>query len=177
MDWLKVGIGALLGGAIAAAVTALLVIYFDKPAASSGDGTGIESGAVVAFDGSSSCPSGWSSYTKAASRVIVGAADSSPGKGSDGKALSAHKTGTSAGQETVTLAASNLPPHTHQYQDIYFSSDGGAVSVPNSFGSGSKTDNNNKGYQMTRTTIADKATPTAISNMPPFIALIYCVKS
>ena len=176
MDWIKVGIGALLGGAIAAGITALLVIYFDKPAASSGDGSGIESGAVVAFEGTSSCPAGWNSYSKAASRVIVGAAESSPGKGADGKALSAHKAGTNGGQETVTLAADNLPPHTHQYNDIYFSSDGGAVSVPNSFGSGSKTDNNNKGYQITRTTNTEKTTPAATSNMPPFIALTYCVK-
>ncbi|MCC3304698.1 hypothetical protein [Sneathiella sp. HT1-7] len=33
MDWIKVGISALLGGAVAAAITAFLVIYFDKPAA------------------------------------------------------------------------------------------------------------------------------------------------
>ena len=141
MDWIKIGAGALIGGAVAAVITALLVIYFDKPAASpGGDGTGIESGAVVAFEGASSCPSGWSVYTKA-------------------------------------LAADNLPPHTHQYNDIYFSSDGGTVTVPKNFGSGSKTDNNNKGYQITRTTNAEKTTPAAISNLPPFIALTYCVKS
>ena len=158
MDWIKIGAGALIGGAVAAVITALLVIYFDKPAASpGGDGTGIESGAVVAFEGASSCPSGWSVYTKAESRVIVGAAGSSPGKGA--------------------LAADNLPPHTHQYNDIYFSSDGGTVTVPKNFGSGSKTDNNNKGYQITRTTNAEKTTPAAISNLPPFIALTYCVKS
>ncbi|WP_339632066.1 hypothetical protein [uncultured Sneathiella sp.] len=178
MDWIKIGAGALIGGAVAAVITALLVIYFDKPAASpGGDGTGIESGAVVAFEGASSCPSGWSVYTKAESRVIVGAAGSSPGKGADGKSLSAHKAGTNGGQETVTLAADNLPPHTHQYNDIYFSSDGGTVTVPKNFGSGSKTDNNNKGYQITRTTNAEKTTPAAISNLPPFIALTYCVKS
>ncbi|MDF2366910.1 hypothetical protein [Sneathiella sp.] len=176
MDWIKVGISALLGGAIAAVITALLVIYFDKPAASSGDGTGIESGAVVAFDGTSSCPSGWSSYTKAASRVIVGAAESSPGKGADGKALSAYKAGANGGQETVTLAAANLPPHTHQYNDIYYSENGGTVTVPNNKGS-QGSDSDNKGYQMSRTTTADSTDPTAFTNMPPFIALTYCVKS
>lgn len=176
MDWVKIGVGALVGGAVAAVITALLVIYFDKPAASSGgDGTGIESGAIVAFDGTSKCPSGWSVYTKAESRVIVGAADSSPGKGADGIALNAHKAGTTGGQETVTLAVSNLPPHTHKYNDIYYSENTGTVTVPNNFGS-KGSDNDNKGLQITRTTIADSNTPTAISNLPPFIALTYCVK-
>ena len=176
MDWIKIGTSALVGGAVAAVITALLVIYFDKPAASSGgDGTGIESGAVMAFDGTSSCPSGWSVYTKAESRVIIGAAASSPGKGADGEELSAHKAGTNGGQETVTLAAANVPPHTHQYNDIYYSEHGGTVTVPNNKGS-SGSDSDNKGYQMTRTTIADSNAPTAISNMPPFIALTYCVK-
>ncbi len=176
MDWIKVGIGALVGGAVAAVITSLLVIYFDKPAASSGGGTDVASGAVMAFDGVSSCPSGWSLYTKAASRVIVGAATSSPGKGADGQALSAHKAGTSGGQENVTLAAANLPPHTHQYEDIFYSENGGTVSVPNNEGS-KGSDNDNKGYQMTRTTMTDKTSPAAIPVMPPFIALTYCVKS
>ncbi len=75
----------------------------------------------------------------------------------------------------MTLAVSNLPPHTHKYNDIYYSENTGTVTVPNNFGS-KGSDNDNKGLQITRTTIADSNTPTAISNLPPFIALTYCVK-
>lgn len=42
MDWIKVGVSALLGGAIAAIITALLVINFDKPAASPKGGSLME---------------------------------------------------------------------------------------------------------------------------------------
>ena len=175
MDWIKVGIGALAGGIIAALITGLLVVHFDKPEASSGGGTEIASGAVMAFDGVSSCPSGWSAYTKAASRVIVGTGSPS-GKGEDGATLTTRKPGDTAGRETMTLAATNLPPHTHQYEDIYYSESGGTVSVPNNKGS-SGSDNDNKGYEMSRTTQASTTAATAFTNMPPFIALLYCVKS
>ncbi len=177
MDWIKVGTAALVGGAVAAVITALLVIFFAKPG--SGDdavaGEALPAGAVVAFDQEGGCPGGWTAYAKATSRVIVGAGASSPGNGADGKPLTALASGATGGQESVTLTAENLPPHTHAYNDIYYSEVGGTVTVPNNRGSNG-SDSDNKGYEINRTTLPDQRTASAVNIQPPYIALTYCLK-
>lgn len=178
MDWIKVGTAALLGGVAAAVVTALLVIFFGSTGKDS-TGGGCETfpaGAVVAFDQEGACPAGWARYDKAASRAIIGAAGDTAGTGDDGAPLTAHKHGTAGGQETVTLTADNLPPHTHAYNDIFYSEIGGTVAVPNNKGSNG-SDNDNKGYEINRTTLPDQRTASPVRIMPPFLALTYCVKS
>ena len=177
MDWIKVGTAALLGGAAAAVITALLVIFFaepdgDSPAVAAGE---VPAGAVVAFDQEGACPAGWARYDKAASRAIIGAADLSPGQGADGKPLTAWKAGTAGGQESVVLTAGNLPPHSHAYADIYYSESGGTVTVPNNRGSHA-SDNDNKGFEMNRTTLPDQGSASPVPLTPPFLALLYCVK-
>lgn len=188
MDWLKIGIGSLAGGIVAAIITVFLVLHFDKSDSSADSGSGgspIAKGAVVAFDGTSSCPSGWSVYTLAASRVIVGASSSTGNKDEGGKALTVHKPGTAAGTEATVLVSANLPDHSHQYNDIFYSENKGRANgvsnmtfydVPGKLGSGN-TDADNYGYQISRTTLGSKKTATAFTNLPPFIALTYCVKS
>jgi hypothetical protein len=75
----------------------------------------------------------------------------------------------------VTLTAENLPPHTHAYNDIYYSEVGGTVTVPNNRGSNG-SDSDNKGYEINRTTLPDQRTASAVNIQPPYIALTYCLK-
>ncbi len=174
MNWIKSGASGAIAGLIAAIVITLLIIFFHHPANVQVTG-GIPAGAVVAYADAQSCPEGWNSFDQAAGRVIVGAG-SEGNKDETGKALSGYALNQTGGRETTVLSSSNLPAHTHRYNDIYYSEKGGTVEVPNNKGS-SGSDSDNKGYQISRTTLTDKTEAGGFTNLPPYIALLYCEKS
>jgi microcystin-dependent protein len=53
---------------------------------------------------------------------------------------------TTNGTDDITLAISNIPSHTHTYQDAAFVSDGGSKPGGNMYGDGAATDGNNGYY-------------------------------
>ncbi|MCR9214842.1 MAG: hypothetical protein NXI13_14085 [Proteobacteria bacterium] len=175
MNWLELGISAVIGGVVAAIIAAFLIIFFYN-SDSTVVTTSISDGAIVAFGNTKNCPDGWTEFDQANGRMIVGAGNGSGNKDGNGKALSSYTPNQTGGQETTTLTASNLPAHSHRYYDIYYSERGGSVSVPNNKGSNG-SDSDNKGYQITRTTLADSSKAGGFTNLPPYIALLYCEKS
>ena len=83
--------------------------------------------------------------------------------------------GTTGGSATVTLAAGNLPPHSHNYYDIYYSERNGGGNSPGS--SGSDNDNNPYAYQIYRTTENGNGLySTPFSILPPYYALAYIMR-
>lgn len=58
--------------------------------------------------------------------------------------------GNTGGKVGKNLTINEMPRHTHDYNDIYFSEHWGSVIVPNNVGTGDN-DGDNKGYQMLRT--------------------------
>jgi len=111
---------------------------------------GVPSGAVMPFD-LASCPSGWSSYNSAQNRTIVGSGGSY-GRGSTG------------GASTVTLTVAEMPSHNHGV-------DAGSASFgPGDWYLGSANNNNDNWSEYT-------GGGQPHNNMPPYIALLYCVKN
>ena len=99
--------------------------------------------------------------------------------------LSANNTlGASAGSQTITLQETNLPSHSHLYQDAYFA-EGVSGGVNNFAGSGS-TDNDNSFRWRTSTNGTSESiqnlntgisgSGTAIQILPPLIVLNYIIK-
>lgn len=170
MDWLKVGIAALVGGLLGAGILALIILEFAHPdvAGDSSQAAVMPKGAVVAWDAKSGCPAGWGVYSAAAGRMIAGSA-------SNGYAL-----GQTGGAATVSLSADQLPDHRHSFVDIYFSEKGGPYSISsdskgNNIGSHS-SDHDNSGWGIIGQTQKYVTKNLPHENMPPFIALLYCIK-
>lgn len=143
--------------------------------------------AVVAF-ADDSCPPGWSRYTKAHGRMIVGATENAEflaeySKGSDGKQLPLKKFGEHGGQATVTLTEAQTAPHAHALKRYYaydFSTGpdvlvltGESRSVED--GEASKwTFGRDRSEDLKTTDAAGGGQPHDI--MPPYIALYFCTK-
>jgi len=127
----------------------------------------IPSGAVLAFDSPSGCPKGWRTYSQASGRTIVGV-----GRGNvdqRGQFLTIRELYTTGGQEYVTLNLEQMPSHSHPIlRTDSRSGDGNFVNwasmgSPNNRSTGSGT--------------VPVGGGKAHENMPPFIALHYCIKS
>ena len=141
----------------------------------------IPSGAVVAFDTNDGCPDeGWSRFTKAQSRTIVGAAF-------EGITLDANLTprphDDKGGSESVRFTTDQTPRHQHTFRDTYYSEHRNkkpsgvidTVEVPGQKGSDSN-DSDNVGWQIQNVTDwAGEAESVAV--MPPYIALFYCIRN
>jgi hypothetical protein len=78
------------------------------------------------------------------------------------------------GEQAHTISESEMPIHTHPYNDIFYSEAGGTFPVPGNFGSG-RSDNDNLGYGMDRVTGA-RGGSVAHNNMPPFVRLYFLYK-
>lgn len=174
MKLLNSGAFGAIGGLTVAIIALLLFILFYHPANVQVTG-GIPSGAVVAYADIKSCPDGWKQFDDGAGRVIIGAGSGS-NKDETGKVLSRYSPSQTGGQESSILKASNLPPHTHKYNDIYYSERGGSVTVPNNLGSNG-SDSDNKGFQIVRTTLTDSSKASGFTNLPPYVALLLCEKT
>jgi len=76
--------------------------------------------------------------------------DNNTGRDPDRGARTAMNAGGAAGDAVGSIQGDELRSHAHNYQDVYFSENGGTVTVPNNRGSGD-TDGDNKGWDITRT--------------------------
>ena len=70
------------------------------------------------------------------------------------------------GKRSHKLSVEEMPSHKHDYGDIYFSESGGTVVTPNSYGS-NKSDYDNQGFEMNRTS-ASTGGDQPHNNMPPY---------
>ena len=143
------------------------------------DPLGLE-GAVIAFDLNDGCPDGWTKFSQAISRTIVGA--SFPDSSKSG--LTQYKFDAKGGKENIALDTSNIPQHKHKFYDIYYSEKATyrkanadtirTRSVPGNIGSRG-TDYDNKGWMIqNHTELFGNRPATKFTNMPPYIALYYC---
>lgn len=129
-------------------------------------------GAVVAFDLPAGCPeeNGWYPFHEADGMVIIGAGG-------------AYRYRVVGGESDIVLIKENLPIHTHEYDDIYYSSDVGRpegtvpIEVPKQRGLTVPNDDNNTGWAIPRETKVSSFSgdgPREISNMQPYIPLHFC---
>lgn len=75
------------------------------------------------------------------------------------------------GEKTHRLTIDEMPRHSHSYDDIYYSEAHGTISVPNRFGS-ARSDNDNGGHQMRRTSL-ETGGNRPHNNMPPYRIIKY----
>lgn len=159
-------------------------------------------GAVVAFDGFSGCPEGWSTYTPATSRVIVGAGDDFhpkhrewsmmlPTGGEQRKDLEAYEPQSSGGELLHILTPAEVPRHDH----FVMARGQGEVSPGNNsaevvaqWGKHKSDANYHYSFRMFEDRVADWGKSSAAggdpdqlqsaakphNTMPPYIALSYC---
>ncbi len=130
---------------------------------------GIPKGAVMAFN-LAACPDGWTQFTPARGRTILGVGQSTP---EDTK----YKLGTTGGAETHTLTIEEFPPHNHglvgagngSYLKQWNATNAHyAVPCPNARAGSFRTSRLPNGWS------EGEAKPH--NTMPPFIALLYCEK-
>ena len=123
-------------------------------------GAGAPTGAVLAFN-LSSCPSGWSEYTGARGRTIIGTnPDTSNG-------LSVRTLGATVGEENHTLTVSEIPSHTH---GMWGNPHGGSGQ-----GSWQSVTPSQQQQIIAQTTAIGGNQPHNV--MQPSIALLYCQKN
>lgn len=126
-------------------------------------------GGIILWSGSiATIPSGWAlcngnnGTPNLQDRFIVGA-----GAG--------YQPGNTGGATSVTLSAGNLPPHTHNYYDIFYSeaNNGGSSAGSHS----TDYDNNPYAYQIYRTTEnGNNLNSTPFDIRPPYYALAYIMR-
>jgi hypothetical protein len=126
-----------------------------------GSGSGVPSGAVMAFN-LASCPTGWTALTGATGRVIVGT-------GSNG--TNSYTLGATGGADSRTLTVAQLPPHNHTVTDTYPGGSTGNGVQPASWPALPAN-----GGATTQTT-SSVGSGAAIDMRPSYIALLYCQKS
>lgn len=112
---------------------------------------GIPSGAVMAFN-LAGCPSGWSEYTSARDRTIIGSGSS-------------YSRGATGGAATHTLTIAEMPAHTHA---LPYGTAGGSTAAYHYTAQDRTRDG--------KTTLSAGGSQ-AHNNMQPYIALLYCVKN
>ncbi len=144
-------------------------------------GKDIPSGAVMAFN-LAGCPSGWSTYTPAKDRVIVGSGSS-------------YSRGATGGASTHTLTVAQMPSHTHSVTGTAASAGihthdfaghpagtnlgyikWNALSRSAVWYSGSISSSGAHTHSVTGTAAATGG-GAPHNNMQPYIALLYCQKN
>jgi len=112
------------------------------------EGGGIPSGAVMAFN-LAACPAGWSPYSSAVDRMVIGSGSS-------------YSLGASGGEATHVLTIGEMPAHSHSLPNALYLGGRGLGRSGNSYGAASGTGSAGSG--------------AAHNNMPPYVALLYCQK-
>jgi hypothetical protein len=129
----------------------------------------IPSGVVVAYSvlgEASDCPDGWKWFTPASGRFIVGAGPEI-NKDVNGLDLTVYGPGTIGGMENQTLSVNQLPPQSIKISGL------ASVSRVDRFNAGGK---DYPVVGVSSGTIDTGGAGAPISNMPPYLALYYCVK-
>ncbi|QUJ68951.1 hypothetical protein KDD30_07755 [Photobacterium sp. GJ3] len=131
----------------------------------------IPSGAVMAFD-LEKCPTGWGwhPFRGAQGRFILGIGNNNESnKDQNGQVLTNWKLGNNGGEENHKLTVSEMPAHSHAGYRVPWGRldwDGGP--------SADFWARNGGKYQKYQTSVVGGN--NSHNNMPPFIALLYCVK-
>jgi len=129
---------------------------------------GVPRGAVMAFDRDdldvSKCPPGWSPFTLARGRAVIGAGQ--------GDQLTNRPFRKAEGLEEYPLTQQNIPAHQHDTIIGVLSSPWGMADVKANAVIGRTAEPARTG--LTGAYGADK--PTPVPTMPPFVALYYCKK-
>ncbi|WP_294770221.1 hypothetical protein [uncultured Rhodoferax sp.] len=115
-------------------------------------------GSVVAFN-SKQCPAGWDEFVPAYGRFVRGIDKSGANIDVDGE------------RQVASPQSDDIKAHSHQYNDIYWSEAWGSVGNK-LVGNKGDQDQDNKGYEMSRTTGESGGKETRPKN----IALLYCVR-
>ena len=110
-------------------------------------------GAVMAFN-LVACPDGWSEYTSAEDRTIIGSGSS-------------YSLGATGGASTHTLTIAQMPSHTHSYVAMVGNNAIDGVDSVTTF--------SGEHHLITKTS-GSTGSDQAHNNMQPYIALLYCVK-
>ena len=129
----------------------------------------IPGGGIIMWSGAvNRIPSGWAlcnggnGTPNLQNRFIIGAGDS-------------YNPNDKGGATQVKLVAGNLPPHTHNYYDIYYSERSGNNSYYGSHDSDS--DNNPFAYQFLRTSESGNGlNSTPFDILPPYYALAFIMR-
>lgn len=176
---LLVAIGTGLATGILAALTAFWILVSTLPGR-----IGITpTGAVMAFDITSGCPSGWASFVEARGRSIVGSAtqaeiDSAPAAfayDSRGVKLSPRLFRQAAGEEAHVLTEAEMPAHQHI---TILGSDPSPVMAFYGVGPANAqaiAGAGRSGVPTTKTSASGQGAPH--NNLPPSVALTYCRKN
>ena len=142
-----------------------------------GDTSHIPKGAVLAFDRSEGCPTGWRTFAPATARFIVGAGTTFEGglsRDNDGQPLSPKAPREAKGQENHKLLKAELPAEPVQIT-VFQSPEGslgGGYPIHRFIGG--------DGIGATGAFVEKNSKPLGrgepYSTLPPYIALLYCVK-
>ena len=111
-------------------------------------------------------PAGWREYVNLRGRMPIGLDPDYVKKPEDSQDYGLNQMLKQGGERSHRLTIAEMPMHTHNYNDIYYSEAWGTVYLPGSIGS-EETDYDNKGYDMTRTS-AGTGGDQPHNNMPPY---------
>ena len=111
-------------------------------------------------------PAGWREYVNLRGRMPIGLDPDYVKKPEDSQDYQLNGLLKYGGERSHKLTVAEMPMHTHNYNDIYYSEAWGTVYLPGSIGS-EETDYDNKGYDMTRTS-AGTGGDQPHNNMPPY---------
>lgn len=139
--------------------------------------------AVISFNRSEraggACPRGWSLFTPAGGRVIVGAGQHTNDGLSEYPSYADDPDDATGGEERVRLKEPEMPKHRHDFGFWFSDADGDDSTYDQNksprFRSGLNT-NNRWTAQTTRTPVATAGGDKPHNNMPPYIALYFCKK-
>ncbi|MBU1500158.1 hypothetical protein KKE48_04810, partial [Patescibacteria group bacterium] len=123
------------------------------------DGVEIFSGMIAPFAGA--CPTGWTEYTAARGRTVVGTPLSGTNAGTVGTAL------TNLGTRTIT----NVPSHSHRVRLLANFADGGGNTVAGAYAF------RNTGTLITHTGYSAATGVASVDVTMPYIQLTYCQKT
>ena len=139
------------------------------PKGSSGSNAIFPKGIIVSWYGIlNSVPNGWricdgsGGTPDLRNRFVIGAG-------------SKYNLNTTGGQETKKLQVTEMPEHSHGYQDAWFAEINGQIPVPGGWGSRSGVDRDNRAFQMRRMT-ENSGGNNSFSIMNPYYALYYIIK-
>jgi hypothetical protein len=143
------GIGGLLTAILIATVPSAFK-WLVNPA--------VPRGAVLAFN-LDACPFGWSEFKEGGGRFIVGAGDH------PNAPIQVYKLGATGGQEKVGLTLEEMPKHSHSYS--YLGSRPGGCGLE---GCGWE-------QALVNAETSEKGAGKPHDNLPPYVALTYCVRN